>query len=107
MTLTNIGPAPCTLYDLPGIQLVGANGRPQPTQRQGYPGGPPPLIVLKPDQHAMVILTWNISSPPNVMCYQPAGINVYPKNDQDVIKAGWKWESYCGPVKVTTYRHSY
>ncbi|MDT5036123.1 MAG: hypothetical protein QOE03_1308 [Micromonosporaceae bacterium] len=55
--LTNAGDRSCVIYGYPGIQLIGADGKPRPTiVRRGT--GAPQRVTLKPGTTAWSMIEW-------------------------------------------------
>jgi hypothetical protein len=110
LVVTNKGQQTCTLYGYGGLELVGPNGKPNPTDLTRTPNPGPSLVTLAPGQTAAKKLHWNVipsGNEPTTGACQPAsaGIRVIPPDDTQAFVVTYDFGSVCsgGHVEGSAY----
>nr|WP_228046198.1 DUF4232 domain-containing protein [Saccharopolyspora sp. HNM0983] len=101
LTLRNTSAETCTLYGYGGLQLVGEDGAPLPTELERTANPGPELITLAPEQTAKSTLRWTAvphdGEPTDEPCQQtPAAAQVIPPDETDPLDVAWTSGPVCG-----------
>lgn len=100
LVLQNTSATSCTLYGYGGLQLIGENGQPLPTNLERVPNPGPQMLMLEPGDSAASTLHWRVvgddSEPTNGPCQPtPASAQVIPPDETDPLTVDW---TMAGPV---------
>jgi uncharacterized protein DUF4232 len=110
LVVTNTSGRPCTIYGYGGLQLIGADGRPTPTDLARTPDPGPTLVTLRPGGTAAKTLHWGVipsgDEPVTGPC-EPAstGARVIPPDDTKAFMVTFAFGSVCagGHVDGSAY----
>jgi uncharacterized protein DUF4232 len=110
LVVTNTATKACTLYGYGGMQLVDANGNPNPTKLTRSPNPGPSLVTLPPGGTAVKKLHWGVvpaAGEPDQGPCQPAsaGATVIPPDDTQSFKVTFDFGSVCakGTIEGSAY----
>lgn len=101
LVLTNRSGQTCTLYGYGGLQLVGADGTPLPTNTERTPNPGPQLVRLDPGDAASATLHWTAmphqGEPAEGPCQpRPSSVQVIPPDETDALSVPWDEGPVCG-----------
>lgn len=101
LVLTNSSRETCNLYGYGGLQLIGADGRPLPTDLKRDPNPGPTLIRLAPGKSASATLHWSAvphggESETGQCQPTPVRVEVIPPDETDPLTATWDLGEVCG-----------
>jgi hypothetical protein len=99
LVLRNSSRQTCTLYGYGGLQLIGPDGRPLPTDLKRTPNPGPTLLRLNPGDTASANLHWTAveSDDEPVPCQPtPDHIQVIPPDETDPLTVPWRMGPVCG-----------
>jgi hypothetical protein len=106
LTLTNRSAAPCRMYGYVGLGLIGADGRPLPTQVARLAPQPPASITLPPGGSAYTRLHWTVvagvGEPEQGPCRPtPSRLWVTPPDERSHLTIPWSLGEVCGSGKIS------
>ncbi|PFG93819.1 uncharacterized protein DUF4232 [Saccharopolyspora erythraea NRRL 2338] len=101
LVLTNTSGETCNLYGYGGLQLIGADGRPLPTDLKRTPNPGPTLIRLAPGKSASATLHWTAvpheGEPTDGQCQPtPVRAEVIPPDETEPLSVTWDLGEVCG-----------
>ncbi|HEU5475416.1 MAG TPA: DUF4232 domain-containing protein [Actinophytocola sp.] len=105
LVLTNTGGPLCAMYGYGGLQLVDAQGTPNPTDLVRTPDPGPTLVSLKPGEAAVKKLHWTVvpsgDEPTTGPCQPPsAGAKVIPPDETTALSVNYDFGSVCAGGKI-------
>ncbi|GAB3283292.1 DUF4232 domain-containing protein [Parasphingorhabdus pacifica] len=101
LVLRNTSSESCTLYGYGGMQLIGSDGAPLPTDLERTPNPGPTMIRLDPGESASSTLHWTVVPHGNERtdgpCQPtPERLDVIPPDETDSLSIGWEFGPVCG-----------
>lgn len=105
LVVTNTSGRTCTVYGYGGLELIDANGKPNPTDLVRTPNPGPSLVTLEPGGTAAKKLRWGVipsgDEPVTGPC-QPVstGIRVIPPDDTRAFTVSYEFGSVCSGGRV-------
>lgn len=101
LVLRNSSGQTCTLYGYGGLELIGQDGAPLPTDLERVPNPGPALITLSPGETASATLHWTAvphgGEPVDQPCQPtPARLAVIPPDETDSLRVDWPFGPVCG-----------
>jgi hypothetical protein len=105
LIVTNKSKLVCTLYGYGGLQLIAANGSPNPTNLIRTPDPGPSLVSLQPGDSAQKKLHWVViptgNEPVQGPCQPPSGgATVIPPDETEPFKVGYEFGSVCDGGRI-------
>lgn len=110
LTLTNSSDRACRIHGYPGLQLVGANSAPLPTDVVRNTERAAHTAVLAPGESASATLHWGVvptgdESTTGPCQPDPQRLRVIPPDETDSLSAEWPFGPVCadGRIRVTAF----
>lgn len=110
LTLTNSSDRTCRIHGYPGLQLVGDNSTPLPTDVVRNTAHPAHTVVLAPGESASTTLHWGVvptgdESTTGPCQPDPQRLRVIPPDETDSLSAEWPFGPVCadGRIWVTAF----
>lgn len=110
VVLRNNGSQPCTVYGYGGMQLVGGNGEPIPTNLERVPNPGPSLVRLDPGASTRATLHWTVvptgDEPTSGPCEpEAASVRVTPPDERAAQTVPWDRGPVCdhGRIQGSAY----
>jgi len=110
VTLRDNSPDPCTIYGYSGLQLLGQDGAPLPTDVQREPDPAPMLVRVGPGETVHATVNWSYHEADDetaVPCEPtPAQVLVTPPDERDSLSTSWTMGPVCqhGAISITAFR---
>lgn len=106
LTLVNSSGQTCRVYGFPGLQLVGADGDPLPTDVARTTTREPHAVLLAPGESATATLHWGVvptgDEPATEPCQpDPERLRVIPPDETDNLGLAWPFGPVCGGGHIT------